>query len=114
MYRKKRICDSDYFPIYFRAAVPAEMFSEAELSSVVERLNTVTSEEAGDPAFKAVLDGIPPNPPKRSDFLWKPGRAVRVRLKSDVAEWLAYIAHSPATDSSYDLVNIGKAARGQT
>ena len=56
--REKRICDSDYFPIYFRAAVPAEMFSEAELSSVVERLNNVTSEEAADRTFKAVLDGI--------------------------------------------------------
>jgi hypothetical protein len=109
--REKRICDSDYFPIYFRAAVPAEMFSEAELSSVVERLNNVTSEEAGDRTFKAVLDGIPPNHPKRSDFLWKLGRAVRVRLKSDVAEWLAYIAASHATDYAYDLVNIGEAAR---
>ena len=28
---EKRICDADYFPIYFRAAVPEEMFSNAEL-----------------------------------------------------------------------------------
>lgn len=108
---EKRICDADYFSIYFRASVPENMFSEAEVSSIVGRLNQVTTEADCERCFREVLDGIPPHHEKRADFLWKLGRAVRARLSSGAAEWLAYVAASRATDYTYDLVNIGEAAR---
>jgi predicted KAP-like P-loop ATPase len=78
--KEKRICDSDYFPIYFRAAVPEEMFSEAELSAIIVRLNQASTEGTCERVFKEVLDAIPANHPKRADFLWKLGRAVNTRL----------------------------------
>ena len=37
--KEKRICHPDYFPIYFRSAVPEEMFSNAELTELLSKLN---------------------------------------------------------------------------
>jgi hypothetical protein len=108
---EKRICEADYFSIYFRSAVPEEMFSEAEISNVVGRLSHVTSEADCERLFREVLGGIPANHARRSDFLWKLGRAIRGSLSDSVAEWLAYVAASRAGDYRYDLVNIGEAAR---
>jgi len=107
---EKRICHPDYFPIYFRAAVPGEMFSNAELQRVISDLNQAQSPSEIDQIFGRVLDEIPKQHPKREDFLWKISRSV-VRLKDEVAERLAYAAASRATDYAYDIMNIGEAAR---
>ena len=109
--KEKRICDADYFTIYFRAAVPEDMFSEAELSATLERFNRATSDIACEQIFKEVLDGIPRQKAKRGDFLWKLGRSAQSRLDDDAAKWVAYAAASRAEDYTYDLMNVGEAAR---
>ena len=109
--QEKRICSSDYFSIYFRAAVPENMFSEAELSRTVALLNQADVETACEQIFKEVLNGVPKNHPKRTDFLWKLGRSVAVTLNDRASEWVAYAAASRATDYAYDLMNFGEAAR---
>jgi hypothetical protein len=109
--QQKRICDSDHFTIYFRAADPEDMFSEAELSTTITRLNEAKTEKDCERIFREVLDGMPPGYAKRTDFLWKISLAAKSRLKDDIAEWLAYAAASRATDYTYDLVNIGEAAK---
>ena len=109
--QEKRICDSDYFPVYFRAAVPEDMFSEAELSATVARFNKATTEAACEEIFRQELERIPQHYAKRADFLWKLARAVRSQLNDSIAKWVAYAAAHRATDYTYDLVNIGEAAR---
>jgi KAP family P-loop domain len=109
--KEQRISDSDYFEIYFQSAVPEDMFSVAELTDAVARFNKATTEMACEQIFKKVLNGIPQHHAKRTDFLWKIGRAVESLLDGHAAEWIAYAAASRATDYAYDLVNIGEAAR---
>src|SRR6202451_2641365 len=108
---EKRICDPDYFQVYFRAAVPEEMFSNAELEQVISELNRARSQSEIDATFSRVLSNIPKQHPKRADFLWKLGRSMS-RLSDDVAEQLAYAAALRADEYAYDVVNIGEAARG--
>jgi len=87
--REKRICDPDYFSIYFRAAVPQEMFSEAELREVLDELAEAKSDSAVLAVFGRALDAIPKGHPKRDDFLWKIGRAIALRTSDVTAEPLA-------------------------
>jgi predicted KAP-like P-loop ATPase len=88
---EKRICDSDHFPIYFRAAVPEEMFSNAELDQVIAKLNGAKSEADVQHIFSETLDSIPSKHPRRQDFLWKLNRESS-RLTDISAECLAYTA----------------------
>jgi KAP family P-loop domain len=107
---EKRICDADYFPIYFRAAVPEEMFSNAELDEIVDKLNAAESEEDVQRIFSEMLDSIPPNHPRREDFLWKLNRP-SIRLTFVASERLAYAAAVRADSYAYDMINTGEAAR---
>ena len=107
---EKLICDADYFPIYFRATVPNEMASNAEVDQLVVDLNSATSESEVQRTFGEMLDAIPAYHPKRQDFLWKLGRASD-RLNDTTLERLAYAAAARADSYGYDIVNIGEAAR---
>lgn len=107
---EKRICDADYFPIYFRAAVPEEMFSNAELDQVISKMNGAKSERDVQHVFDGTLDSIPPNHPRRQDFLWKLNRE-SARLSDITSERLAYAAAVRADTYAYDMINIGEAAR---
>lgn len=107
---EKRICDPDYFPIYFRAAVPQEMFSNAELSEMLRELARATTESAVESVFSRTLDAIPKLHPKRDDFLWKLGGALN-RVEDIAAERLAYASAVRAADYGYDFMNLGEAAR---
>ena len=107
---EKRICDPDYFPIYFRAAVPQEMFSNAELSDMLRELARATTESAVESVFSRTLDAIPKLHPKRDDFLWKLGGALG-RVEDITAERVAYASAVRAADYGYDLMNLGEAAR---
>jgi KAP family P-loop domain len=109
--KEKRICDSDYFTIYFQAVVPEEMFSMAELNDAVARFNKAATETVCEQVFMELLGGIPAHHDKRTDFLWKIGRAVESRLGVPAAEFIAYAAASRATDYAYGLMNIGEAAK---
>jgi KAP-like P-loop domain-containing protein len=109
--KEKRICAPDYFSIYFRSAIPEDMYSEAELALTVANVNRALSEAACEQAFNEALAAIPKNHPKREDFLWKLGRAVQGRLTDSAAEWLAYAVASRSTEYAYNLENIGEAAR---
>src|SRR5271157_282866 len=73
---EKRICDPDYFPIYFRAAVAEEMFSNAELRRLVSDLTEAKTESSVESVVSQALKGVPSNHPKREDFLWKLGGAL--------------------------------------
>jgi len=109
--QEKRICDPDYFPIYFRAAVPQEMFSDAELRELISDLSKTKSDSDVQGIFDRALDAIPKAHPKRDDFLWKLGRAIQELVSEVTAERLAYAAAVRAADYAYDLMNIGEAAR---
>ncbi len=109
--REKRICDPDYFPIYFRSAVPQEMFSDAELREVLAELSSAKSDLDVQAIFNRALDAIPKGHPKRDDFLWKLGRGIEESASGVTAERLAYAAAVRASDYAYDLMNIGEAAR---
>jgi KAP family P-loop domain len=108
---QKRICDADYFTIYFRAAIPENMFSEAELSITISLLNSARTESACNEIFGEVLNGIPRQQTKRADFLWKLGLSVRSRLNDTAAENIAYTAATRANDYTYDVINSGESAR---
>jgi hypothetical protein len=106
---EKRICNADYFQIYFRAAVPEELFSNSELERVLADISEANTEEGVRIAFKTGLDSIPTQHPKRGDFLWKLSRASE-RLSATEAERLAYAAAAHASDYRYDRMNVGEAA----
>jgi len=107
---EKRICDSDYFSIYFRAAVPQEMFSNAELNRLLHDLVATKTESEVEAIFGRTLEAIPKLHPKREDFLWKLGRALG-DVDERIAEQLAYAAAARAADYGYDMMNLGEAAR---
>lgn len=107
---EKRICNADYFPIYFRATIPQEMFSNSELNEMRRELAKATTESAVESIFSRTLDAIPKGHPKRDDFLWKLGRSLG-QVENITAELLAYAASVHAADYAYDLMNIGEAAR---
>jgi hypothetical protein len=108
---EKRICSSEYFFIYFRAAVPDEMYSEAELSRLLSLLNGAGDEAERLRLFTEELGKLPTGHPRREDFLWKLGRSVEPRLNGSAAQDVAYAAAIRASDYAYDLMNIGEAAR---
>jgi hypothetical protein len=108
---EKRICDSDYFAIFVRTAVPEEMYSEVELSRFISSLNAAKTESDCVRIFSDELNGIPAKHAKREDFLWKIGRAIETRVDESAAEAIAYAAAEHAADYTYDLMNIGEAAR---
>ncbi len=108
---QKRICDSTYFGIFIRGAVPEEMYSEVELSRFLVRLNTAKNKADYAQIFSEELNAIPAKHAKREDFLWRIGRAMEDRIHESAAEALAYAAADHAADYAYDLVNIGEAAR---
>jgi hypothetical protein len=108
---EKRICSPEYFFVYFRSALPEEMYSEAELSRMLARLNGANNEDECTKIFTEELLAIPAGHPRREDFLWKLGRSVASKLTPDAAEGIAYAAASRAADYAYDLVNVGEAAR---
>jgi len=105
---EKRICDPDHFPIYFRASIPAEMFSDAELRRVIQDLSSAYSEDGVRAVYLNTLRKIAPGHAKRWDFLWKLGRKI-AKFDYKTAEYLAYAASSCAADYSYDEFNIGEA-----
>lgn len=105
-----RICDLDYFQIYFRSAVPEEMFSNGELDRVVKQLNSSKREEDTREVFDTTLNSLPPGNPKRADFLFKLARTVQ-RLNSTAAEYVAYAAAARASDYQYDLLTMGETGR---
>jgi hypothetical protein len=107
----KRICSPEYFSIYFRSALPEDMYSEAELSRIVIRLNQAKTEAERVKILTEELFKFPKGHARRDDFLWKIGRAVQPRLTEDAAEGIAYAAAILAKDYAYDIMNIGEAAR---
>jgi hypothetical protein len=107
---EKRICSPNYFQIYFRAAIPEEMFSNAELDHLISNLNESRTEDDVKAAFGATLDSIAPGHAKREDFLWKLARGME-RLNAYIAESLAYAVASRAADYRYDLMHVGEGAR---
>jgi hypothetical protein len=107
---EKRICNSNYFQIYFRSAVPEEMFSNADLNQILSDLNETTTEADAKKVFNTMLDSIPPGHPKREDFLWKVAR--RLGGLHDVpAEHLAYAVAERAADYRYGILNSGEGPR---
>jgi len=106
----KRVCSPDYFPIYFRAALPEAMFSNAELERIVSDLNGSQTETGAKEVFDCTLHSIPPKHPKREDFLWKLSRRMD-RLSDGTAEQLAYAVADRAADYMYDVMNLGEASR---
>lgn len=109
--KEKRICAPEYFSVYFRAALPEEMYSEAELSRVLAQLNQAKTEQDHLNVFSEELSNIAAGHPRREDFLWKLGRSVPSKLTPDAAKGTAYAAAVRAADYAYDLMNIGEAAR---
>jgi hypothetical protein len=107
---ERRICDPDYFPIYFRAAIPQEMFSNAELAKMIRDLTGAKTESAVESIFSRTLDEIPKGHPKRDDFLLKISRALD-EVDNLTAERVAYAAATRAADYAYDVMNFGEAAR---
>jgi len=108
---EKRICSAEYFFIYFRAALPEEMYSEAELSRIITRLNQAKTDGELLQIFTEELFTLPKGHPRREDFLWKIGRSLPTRLTDEAAEGMAYAAAIRASDYAYDIMNIGEAAR---
>ncbi len=106
----ERICNSEYFQIYFRAAVPEEMFSNSELRQIVSKLNESRTETDAQATFDAVLDSIPAGHPKREDFLFKLSRSVG-QLSDGSAEYVAYAASSRAADYRRDVWTLGEVGR---
>src|SRR5260370_42683210 len=94
---EKRICAADYFSIYFRGAIPEEMFSNAELDRIVSDLIEAGTDAHVERVFNRTLDSIPPKHSKREDFLYKLGRASE-RFDDATAERLAYAAAKRAAD----------------
>ena len=109
--QEKRICSSDYFSIYFRAAIPEEMYSEAELHRAIAQLNAAPSESKCNEILVELLNGLPMSHPKRTDMLWKLGRSVAGRLDDRTVEWLAYAAADRAAEYAYDTLNLDEAAK---
>jgi hypothetical protein len=107
---EKRICSFDYFPVYFRAAVPDEMFSNAELDRIISALNTAKTDTDARNAFPRALDSIPLKNPKREDFMRKLIQASDA-LNNHSAESLAYAVAERAGDYTYDMFHVGEAAR---
>ena len=105
-----RICDSEYFNIYFRDAVPEEMFSNSELTRFILAINDSRTEGDAQNVFSGVLDAIPAGRAKRTDFLWKLSRAIE-RVSDSAAEYLAYAAAAHAADFQYDLWTMGELGR---
>jgi hypothetical protein len=108
--KEKRICDPDYFGIYFRSATPQDMFSNAELNEMLRELAKAKTESAVRSVFGRTLEAIPKLHPKREDFLWKLGRALD-RVDNVTDERLAYAAATLAEQYAYDMMNLGEAAR---
>jgi hypothetical protein len=108
--KEKRICSPEYFSVYFRSAVPEDMYSEGELNVTVESLNDARNDADCDDILSGILAVIPKSHPKRQDFLWKLGRVVQTRLNANAAEWLAYAVANHATDYSYDVM-LGESLR---
>jgi hypothetical protein len=99
---EKWIVDRDYFPIYFRGAVPEEMFSQAELDTVLSELAKAETEAEVDSAYVKLLGSVPAGQAKRGDALWKLARASE-RLSDTTAERLAYAAAKHADAFAYGL-----------
>ena len=106
---QKLICVADYFQIYFRAAVPEEMFGNAELERFLSDLNSAATPEAHGAAFNRVFNSIPKGHQKRGDFMWRLSRKLD-RLSEAATEHLAYAAAAQASEYVYDLMNVGEAA----
>jgi KAP family P-loop domain len=107
---ERRIQDPDYFQIYFRSAVPEEMFSSAEVDRLLAKLNASKNEPEATNAFSAVLDSITAGHAKRHDFLFKLARSVK-RLDDVPAEYIAYATASRASSYQYDLFTMGETGR---
>ncbi len=107
---EKRISTSNYFPTYFRSAIPDEMYGNAELQRILSDLNTATTDHAMWDVFSNALDSMPSQHPKREDFLWKLSRATG-ELRAQAAENLAYAVADRAADYTYDMMHVGEAAR---
>jgi len=82
---EKRIWIAGYFHIYFRSAVPEEMFSNAELDQVHSTLDKAETLDAVGNAFNKTLDSLPLGHPKRADFLWRLNRRSH-ELEDETAE----------------------------
>jgi DNA-binding transcriptional regulator YiaG len=105
----KRIFDAQYFPIYFRGAVPAEMFSNFEINQVISNLKATSTDAEVDDIFKATLSLLPAGHAKRIDFLWKLASASE-KLDAAHVERIAIAAAQHASEYQYDLINVGEPA----
>ena len=106
-----RICDSDYFWVYFRSATPEEMFSNSELARVLERLNRSQTEPEVVSVFNAVMDEVPAGSAKRIDFMWKLSREIG-QLSDTAVELLAHAVAARSFDYQYDLWSGSDLSRG--
>lgn len=107
-YDQMAIRNADYFQVYFRSALPEEMFSNAELQRILVDLNRESVNV--EAVFNEALDSIPAQSAKRADFLWKLSMAVVSSLDDGAAECLAYAAAKRAADFAYDMMNVGEPA----
>ena len=106
----KRICHPDYFSVYFRSAVPTEMFSNAELQKLLSDLENSQSQTDVERVFEGLLGAVPKHHPKREDAFWKIGRLFD-GIRDEVAGWLAISVANHAAEYKYDILNVGEAAR---
>ncbi len=66
---ERRIWNPDRFQVYFRAAVPGEVFSEAETQEIMGALNASSDAETARRVLQKKFDSPSDMPAKRADFL---------------------------------------------
>jgi len=110
--RGKRICVANYFQTYFRSAVPAQMFSNTELSRAIAIFNGAGTPAAVTAEFSKLLASVPSGSDKREDFLWRLSRRV-TELSEPAAESLAGAVALHASEYTNDDMNLGEARHGQ-
>jgi hypothetical protein len=98
---KCRISESDYFHIYFRSALPEEMFSNTDLNSLVSALNNSTSIAAVSHVLGQFFQSLEKGSPKRLDFLWRFSTTVK-RFAAPICEYLVLDLADRSTDLSYE------------
>jgi hypothetical protein len=99
---ERRIMEREYFPIYFRAAVPEDMASQAEMDKLLTGLKSAKTEGAMGSVFGTMLSSESPGSPKRADLLWKLARRAQ-ELDPATTEHLAYVAAQHAANYQYDI-----------
>lgn len=107
---EKRICDPEYFAIYFRAGLPEALFSNLELERVLSALDSANSEDEATAVISRLLKENPKDQARRDDALLKLSRSVS-KLTDNAAKQLALAIAAHAMEYSYGELNLGEAAR---